>query len=115
MSPRTAAVLLWLGLAFVLPLPLLAGAGVGWWPLAKWAGWAWHDGSLPAALGAIAWGLVLVLVASGYRRWAAALPPKWPGALVGLAVWGILFFTAALPVYRAPGGASTTFMALYGG
>lgn len=114
MSSRTAAVVLWFALALILPLPLPAEEIIGWWPLAKWASWAWQGGAVAAGLGVLAWALVLLVVARWYARRAAALPPKWPGALVGLLIWILLVATATLPAFRAPDGTRLTFMELYG-
>lgn len=114
MRPTVAAVVLWVALILILPLPIPIAGEAGWWPLAKWVGWGWRQHALPALLGATAWGLVLMVLCRCYGRWSGRLPPKWPGALVGLATWTLLMVASAIPFYRAPAAVEpVTFMELY--
>lgn len=116
MRPITAALMLWLGLALIVPLPLPAVPAPGWLPLFKWAVSLEAFASLLRCVLWLGWAAVLTLVCVAYARWAGRLPAKWPGALAGLAVLSLLILLSALPVFRAPGVSEPTpFQGVYGG
>lgn len=100
MSARTGALLLWCMIALLLPLPLFAEQW-GWWPLLR-ALLALGRGGVILGAQVAAWALLLLGLSIAYARLAPRLPPKWPGALVGLLCWGLLFLLATVPVARSP-------------
>lgn len=102
MSPRRSALLLWCVLVLLLPLPV-AGEQWGWWPPLRLLHHLLNthfDSALVAQL--LLCLLVLVAVVYFYARVAPRLPPKWAGALVGLACWGLLVLMSTVAWYRAP-------------
>lgn len=100
MSARTSAIVLWCVLALLLPLPLFIEQW-GWWPLIRML-LAIDSGGAALVAQLAAWALILLLVSFGYGRVAPRLPPKWPGALVGLLCWLLLLALSTVPLVRAP-------------
>jgi hypothetical protein len=100
MNARTSGVMLWCVLALLLPLPLFVEQW-GWWPLLRTL-LALNEGGAALWAQFAAWSALLLVAALAYARLAPRLPPKWPGALVGLLCWVLLVLLATVPVARAP-------------
>ena len=128
MSPRSARMLLWLGLALMAPLPVAAGVATGLMPVARMAMLAGLCGlvvlleNANGAVGllcllflaqALAYLAVLWGVAHATSRLLARLSPRSVAVATALLLAGGVALTAAFDWYETPFRLASTHASLF--
>lgn len=113
MRAGVAAIVLWVALLLILPLPVWLQGELGWLALSRWWGLCRKAGSIGGFAAIAGWALALALLCRGYARLASRWELKLPGAVMGLLIWLLLVLFSLWPVYQPPGGPAQTWMELH--